>query len=273
MSPATRTLSVSIVAGFVCTAAHAQAATAHPDGEVGFQDLIASTTASTAATFLMTSGTERDVQIRSIDFENGIIELFNFSNIDYDLSGWRFCSHDFDQARRYTATAGLNGVTIESGSSLFIHFDNDAPANDSDRVDRSSLGGAFALPLDQDAYGIQLYAPIGGPVNFGNSSQITDHLQWNINGQSVGSAEVRTGQAVSQNLWSAGGDFIVTTAEAQLIMLADLSGDILGSPSEYVAIEPQPICNNPSDVDGSGELDAFDVIQFLETLELGCEQE
>jgi len=56
----------------------------------------------------------RAVQIRSVDFNAGILEVFNFGDAPVDLEGWRFCSHDFDQARRYTSPGGLAGVTMWS---------------------------------------------------------------------------------------------------------------------------------------------------------------
>ncbi|MEM1331473.1 MAG: GC-type dockerin domain-anchored protein [Planctomycetota bacterium] len=194
----------------------------------------AGTATASPASLGATTPIQRSVQIRSIDFQNGLIELFNFADADLDLSGWRFCSHDFDQARRYTGSAGLNGVTIEARTSVFIHFNNDAPAGDVDRLNRSDLGGAFATPLDANAYGLQFYFPgSNGSVSFGNSTLIADHLQWNLDGAGVGSAETRTGQAVGQSLWSATGDFIATDAETRRIELVDLSGDISGSPDEY----------------------------------------
>ncbi|RNC82112.1 MAG: hypothetical protein ED559_10120 [Phycisphaera sp.] len=154
-----------------------------------------------------------------------------------DLSRWRFCTHDFDQARRYTGADGLNGVTIEAGTSVYIHLNNDAPGGDPNRVNRSTIGGSFAGPLDQDAYGLQLYFPdANGNISFGNSSLIADHLQWNINGAGTGSSETRTAQAVSQMLWSSTGDFIPTEADSDAIILTDLSGDEAGSPSEYAVL-------------------------------------
>ncbi len=175
----------------------------------------------------------RAVQIASVDFNTGVLELHNFDASDIDLDGWRFCSHDFDEARRYTAPTGLDGITIEAGTSVFIHFNNDAPA-DPDRVNSSSLGGLFALPLDQGAKGIQLYFPnASGIVAFGNSTLIADHLQWN-DGGTVGSATFRTAQAVAENLWSANGDFIVTNATTSRIDLTDTTGGTDHSPANYL---------------------------------------
>lgn len=208
------------------------------------------------------SATEREVQIRSIDFESQTIELFNFADTDQSLSGWRFCSHDFDQSRRYTAANGLNGVTIQGGTSVFIHFNNDAPGGDPDRINRTALGGAFALPLDQDAYGLQIYAPIGGPISFGNGARIADHLQWNIGGQGAGMSEFRSSLAVGENLWTAIGDFISTEADSTRITLTDLSGDEAGAPAEYeVTDNAMDTC--PTDLTEDGETDISDLLQLL----------
>ncbi|MEL6796369.1 MAG: GC-type dockerin domain-anchored protein, partial [Planctomycetota bacterium] len=219
---------------------------------------------NSGATFFAPRGaSEREVQIRSVDFDAGVIELFNFSSIDFDLSGWRFCSHDFDQARRYTAAAGFGGVTIESDTSVFIHFNNDAPANDPDRINRSTLGGAFASPLDQDAYALQLFNPdTNGNVSFGNSSLIADHVQWNVNGSGVGSAETRTAQAVSEQLWSANGDFVATEADSDAIVLTDLSGDIQGAPAEYAVLRNNTIHNETVDGDLADDPNAPSALAF-----------
>ncbi len=213
--------------------------------------------------FVLTE-TSRQVQIRSVDFEDGIIELFNFGEFDEDLTGWRFCSHDFDQGFRYTSSVGFNGVTIETGTSVFVHFNNDAPGGDPDRINRSTLGGGFATPLDQDAYGLQIYFPAqNGSVSFGNSALIGDHLQWNIDGAGVGSAESRTGQAVSQSLWTTGGDFIATESDSTRIDLIDLSGDVPGAPSEYEVAAAPDTCE--ADLDGDGSVGATDLAELLGT--------
>lgn len=204
----------------------------------------------------------RQIQISGIDFENGLITLTNLGSQPQDVTGWRFCSHDFDQARRYTGSSGLNGVTIDAGATLTIHFNNDAPGGDATAINRSSLGGSFATPLDVSAYALQLFNPAAnGSVSFGNSSLIADHIQWNIAGASAGSAETRTGQAVSQGLWSANGDFIATRPDTTTIALIDLSGDEAGAPSEYV-IAPLPC--NAADLDANGTNDLIDAFAFLD---------
>lgn len=195
----------------------------------------------------------RSVQMRSVDFDAGIIELFNFDRADVELNGWRFCSHDFNEQRRYTAASGFAGVTIESNTALFVHFNDDAPAGDPDRINRSALGGAFATPLDQDAYALQLFFPdVNGTVSFGNSTLIADHLQWNIDGQGVGSTESRTAQAVGESLWSATGDFVSTQANSAAIRLIDLSGDFPGSPAEYDVVDATAGGCGPADVTTEG---------------------
>ncbi|MEM9373655.1 MAG: GC-type dockerin domain-anchored protein [Planctomycetota bacterium] len=224
----------------------------------------AAVTACTGFAHAGGSGSPREVQVRSINFEDAVIEVYNFSAADIDLTGWRFCTHDFNEARRYSGAAGFNGVTIEAATSVYIHINNDAPAGNPDRFNRADLGGAFATPLDQDAYGLQFYFPAAnGSVSFGNSSLIADHLQWNIDGESVGSAEFRTGQAVSQGLWSATGDFIATTTESSAIELNDLSGDEAGSPGEYDVLEGPLPCSPADLAEPFGALNFFDVAAFI----------
>lgn len=185
-----------------------------------------------------TVAAEREIQIRSIDFQNGLIEVFNFSSASADLTGWRFCSHDFDQARRYTLASGLNGVTVAAGGSLIVHFNNDAPAGVPGRINRSALG-SFAEPLAPGAYGLQLFFPNPdtGTVSFANSSLIADHLQWNVGGAATGLATTRSGQAVGEGLWTAVDAFIATSAQSLRLELTDTSGDASGGPAEYAVTD------------------------------------
>lgn len=60
--------------------------------------------------------------IRSIDTGALVLELHNFGSANELLSGFRFCSHDDNQFRVYSDSTGLNGVTIEAGTSLFLHL-------------------------------------------------------------------------------------------------------------------------------------------------------
>jgi len=211
---------------------------------------------------------ERQVQIRSIDVEAGVLEVFNFGSGDIDLSGWRFCSHDFDQKFRYTDAGGLNGVTLEAGTSVFVHFNDDAPGGDPDRFNRTDLGN-FATPLDADAYSIQLYFPptSGGSIAFSNSSLIADHVQWNFVGGTIGDATARSQQAVNEGLWSAVNDFVTTAANTGRIELNDLSGDAAGSPSEYdveASMTPGPVLyDETTDGDLSDDPDLPTALPFL----------
>ncbi|MEM7166909.1 MAG: hypothetical protein AAF581_15705 [Planctomycetota bacterium] len=191
------------------------------------------------ADYGVTAGVDpRLVQFRSVDFAAGILEVFNFGAASVDLTGWRFCSHDTDQERQYTTPAGLAGVTIEAGTSIFVHFNNDAPAGNPDRFDLVALGN-FALPLDSDAYGIQLFFPDAvGDVAFGNNALMADIVQWNIPGTPVGTADFRTAQAVAAGLWTATGDFITTSATTVQVDLLDLTGNQLHGPGDYQASEP-----------------------------------
>jgi len=216
--------------------------------------------------------TQRQVQINAIDFDAGIVEIFNFSNASQGLSGWRFCSHDFDQQRRYTSASSLSGVSIPAGSAIRVYFNDNAPPGDPSAINLSSLGGDFASPLDQDAFAIQLFFPDeNGNVSFGNSSQIADHIQWNINGADTGLSETRTGQAVDEGLWSETGDFVATLTSTQRIELADRSGNEAGRPDEYnlVNLSDEP-CNAADIAQPFGVLDGADVNAFISAFGAGC---
>ncbi len=125
---------------------------------------------------------ERDVQIRSINVGTGVVQLFNFGDADMALDAWQFCTHDEATSRNYSAPGGFAGRTIEAGSSLFVHYNNDSPGGP-DHINIDQLGGFFSEPLDAGPYGMQIYFPIDGFVCFENGDQIADHLQWSIDGQ------------------------------------------------------------------------------------------
>ncbi len=180
-------------------------------------------------------GAPRDVQMREFDFVDSVIEIKNFGAVSEDLSGWRFCSHDEDQVRRYSSATGLNGVVLAPGESIFIHFLNDAPVGDPSRINASSLG-AFATPFDRGPFAIQLYF---APVSFGNGNTIADHAQWSVAGVDDISADERSDEAETGGVWVDQSEWISTTAITGAIELAPASeGGVLHSPADYNATTP-----------------------------------
>ena len=192
--------------------------------------LLLAVTAS--ALFATSLAANRLIQFRNVDFTTRVVELHNFDDVAQDLGGWRFCSHDENQERRYSSSAGLNGITLPAGESLFIHFLNDAPADDSSAINISQLGN-FATPLDQGAYAIQLYN--GG--SFGNGANILDHLQWSIDGISDASADRRNSIAQSGGTWTNQNAWISTTAESESITLTNFLGVEANGPADYTIAE------------------------------------
>ena len=135
---------------------------------------------------------DRFVQIRSVNLTTSVLELFNSGTSSQSLAGWRFCTHDEDSVRRYSSTAGLNNVTLASGDSLFVHFNNDADPADAQAINVSTIGGAFAQPLDADgAYGAQIYFQ----TPFGVGANIADHLQFSLDGLDDATADERSDEA------------------------------------------------------------------------------
>lgn len=183
----------------------------------------------------------RDVQFRSIDFETNVLELFNFGIANQTLNGWRFCTHDDNQTRRYTSSSGFSGMSLDAGESLFLHFDNNATGPGA--INMSSLGGTVAGPLDRGPYGLGLYFNSG----FGSGTNLADHVQWSIDGIDNTTADDRSDEAeghvwTDQNLW------VATTPTTQRLVLNDLTGAALHGPSDYDVIEP----SIDGDYDGNG---------------------
>ena len=169
----------------------------------------------------------RDVQITEVNLETGVVELQNLGAATESLNGWRFCSHNTSLVRRYSSTSGLNGISLEPGESLFVHFNNDA--SESNEINISTIGGNFA-DLEVEAYGLQIYFP---PIAFSNGNSIADHLQWSINGAENVTADDRSDEAENGGVWIDQADWISIAVDTDIIRLTDLSNAELHSPANY----------------------------------------
>lgn len=198
----------------------------------------------------------RDVQFKSIDFETSVIELHNFGDAAEPFTNWRFCSHDEDQQRRYSTPGALDSITLDAGSSIFFHFNNDAPAGATDAFNIAGLGN-FATALDQDAYAIGLYVNSG----FSVPAALVDHLQWSIDGVDNTTADARSVTAQQAGLWTSDTDWISTAADSRAIeLLVDGLGDPppeVHGPSSYRVVGPPLI--TPADFDMDGDVDGDDL--------------
>ena len=201
----------------------------------------------------------RRVQFANIDFVAGVIELHNFGDTAVPLDGWRFCTADEDQVLRYSASAGLNGRTLEVGESLFIYMNNDAPAGDPLAINRSDTGADFnwAIPIDQDAYGLALYYPDPDTnfVNFNLGALIADYVQWGDANVTSTMADVRAGEAEGQ-VWNEAGDFIIIPASTTRLVLRQrqvIDDQAVDTPDSYLVIEEPADCSTAggnADADG-----------------------
>ena len=211
-------------------------------------------------------GAERDIQIRSVDFETGVFELHNCGSETIDLSQWRFCTHDEDQVRRYTANTGFDGVSIAPGGSVFIHTNNDAAG--AGEINVSALGGTFAAPMDQaGAFAIGLYFPDGdGDVDlgdFGNPAQYGDHIQWSEGGADNLTADERSDEAELAGLWFDQSQWIDVSTNSERIDLTDTTCGLLHAPSDYDVSEAGGPCNDADLAEPFGTLDFSDVVAYL----------
>lgn len=208
---------------------------------------------------------DRDVQFRSIDLDSNIVELHNFGANAIPLAGWRFCTHDFDQFRQYSGINGLNAFTLGAGESLFVHFNNDAPAAP-DAVNVSSLAGFFAAPLNPAAYALQIFSPGADSVlNFNSTADMVDHVQWATDPSMVGLSTNRSVQAANAGLWTGAADWVLTQVDTGFILLTDQSGGELHGPGNYV-LDPV-VC--PPDLNADGVVDNGDIGAFITLFLLG----
>ena len=182
------------------------------------------------------SAAPRDVQFRSVNLSTNVVELHNFGDTSEDLSGWRFCSHDAAVVRRYSASGGLNGVSIGPGESLYVHFNNDASG--ADEINISTIGGAFA-GVNATAYAIQIYF---APVSFGNGNTIADTIQWTSDGTPNAMADERTDEAVTGGVWTSINDFIALDG-GSFVRLMDLTGAELQGSGSYASVASIVDCN------------------------------
>ena len=202
----------------------------------------------------------RQVQIRSVDFQLGVVELFSFSASPESITGWRFCTHDEDQILEYSLA--ITGITLEPGASLFIHWNDDAPEGQEGRLNIADIGGGFAGPLDSGAFSIGLYFP--GPdgfVNFGLPADLVDHIQWSIAGVDNSSADERSDEAQAAGLWTNQSLWIPTTSATLAITLTDTTGALLHGPANYQATEPPSPC--PADTNADGILSPADFSAWI----------
>ena len=208
---------------------------------------------------------ERFVQIRSIDLSRSVLELFNSGTTSQSLDGWRFCTHDEDQVRRYSGSTGLNGRTLESQQSLFIHFNNDADPANAQELNISSISGNFAVPLDAaGAYGAQIYVNSA----FGNGGAIADHVQFSIDGLDNPTADDRSDEAEEGEVWADQNEWIAVSATTEMIVLNDAaSNQEINSPSDFTVIEP--VLTIVGDVNGDQVVNFLDISPFIALLSSG----
>ncbi len=208
---------------------------------------------------------QRAVQFRSVDFVNSVIEVHNFGEVAQSLNGWRFCSHDENQQRQYTTATGLNGMSLGAGESMFIHFNNDADPAEANQINRTSIPGSFALPLDiNGAYAIQFYFQ----TPFAAGANIADHIQMSLNGVDNVSADDRSDEAQAGGVWINQSDWISINADTDTVFLLESSSmSELHSPADYEVVDVMKF--TLGDVNCDGVVNLLDVGPFVDVISSG----
>lgn len=203
------------------------------------------------------SAAPRDIQFINIHPESEVLQLFNSSDEPISIEGWRFCSHNTSEVRRYTSPSTFDGVVIPAQTSFTIHLDDDAGFNEPLEFNASSLGLFAGFELD--AYSISLYFPnSSGSTPFGDGNFIADHIQWSIDGIDNTTADERSDEAEAGGVWMDQSEWINVGNDTVLIELIDPLFQELHSPADYNVIG-----NCPADLTGDGILNFFDVSAFL----------
>jgi len=212
------------------------------------------------AAALPASAAPRDVQIKSVDFETGVIELHNFGDTDESLQFWRWCSADEDEIQLYTAFGGLIGVTIEAGTSIFFYENDDAPGGgDADNINFAQMGGQWALPLDaaDGAYGLNIYNP---PVDFDDGNTMASYVQWSLDGVDNFFADERADEAQAGGVWADENDWVAVTADTKRIELNTDTPSLPTSSADWTVVGDEPDC--PADCNDDNNLNILDFTCF-----------
>jgi hypothetical protein len=223
--------------------------------------ILVGTMALSAVAVAQTGDSNRQVQFANVDFVAGVIELHNFGDVDQPLDGWRFCTANqvAGQVLKYTLPAALDGRVLAPGASLFFHMNNDAPAGDPNAINRSDTGTDFnwALPFNREAYGLALYFPVNGFVNFGSGAQMVDYVQWGDANVGATSTNIRADEAVLGQFWNAADEFVFATPATTRLVLRPapiVDGTTVDSPASYSVIEEPADCAGAG---GNADADSF----------------
>lgn len=173
--------------------------------------------ASSAVVF--TPSATAAIVFSELDFANDTITLHNNAGTVVNLDGWRFCSHDSNQAFVYSSTTALNGMSVAANGTLTLNI--------------SSFN--FTSPYDVgNTMSIGLYTS----SNFSSATDLEAFIQFTPTGNTVfGSAETRTGTAVTANVWDATGSFVQVDATDTRIVIRDVN--VATGASSFDAV-PEP---------------------------------
>ncbi len=211
----------------------------------------------------LASGEEIDHQTTGIylgDYfaRDNQLSLVNNSSSPVALDGWRILTSDGASANFRKDPDGLNGITIQAFGRLVIQLDNDALV---DGGINANEVGSFA-DYESSAFAVTLFQPNSqGLVAFDDPTLAVDHIQWSVNAAHHPTADTQNLLAVEAGLWTAHNDWIDARQQMYLIEQTNNLFSQLNGPEDYHIL----ILFCSADMNGDGNLDFFDVSEFLET--------
>ena len=189
--------------------------------------------------FAQTQGTNRDIQFRSIDLTNQLLELHNFGTSTLSIENWRFCTHDETVGRQYSN--GFGNISLGAGDSYVIDWSNSGLGD----ININDVGGDFIPDLIADSSGEGVALEIYTTAPFSTGANMVDHIQYSFGATTPPTGDFpRNSLAASENLWTDAGDWVRTGVSSTTITMtgnAFPGGTGAHGPLSYtVATVPEP---------------------------------
>lgn len=192
-----------------------------------------------------------------------ILVLANTGDEPVSLDGWRFCTQNSTSGPVFSAPGGLDGIVVPVNQSIAIRYANDALPTFPTHHNASDVGPL--APFELDAYAMSLYSPdASGEVDFANSQQMAEHIQWKRGFVGDDLATFCGPIAQDAGQWADASVWIPVRVSLYLIEFFDRDLALADGPEDYNVLQ-----DCPADLSDDGLLNFFDVSVFLQQYQQG----